>query len=94
MTVALRIVIRGRVQGVGYRDSMIHAAQRLGVAGWVRNRADGAVEAFVQGDSTSVESLLDWCRRGPSLARVDAIDSDSVAAIADCRTFDLARSPE
>jgi len=70
---ARRIVISGRVQRVGYRDWMVREAERLGVVGWVRNRADGSVEALVAGDIAAVQALLSACRRGPRLARVDAI---------------------
>lgn len=68
--------IQGRVQGVGYRDWMIREATRLGVQGWVRNRADGSVEALVAGDAAAVGLLLTACRAGPALARVDAITED------------------
>jgi len=71
--IARQLVIRGRVQGVGYRMAMTEAAVALGVAGWVRNRRDGAVEALVQGDDATVERVLAWCRRGPPGASVTAI---------------------
>jgi acylphosphatase len=70
---ARRVVIAGRVQGVGYRDWMVREANRLGVQGWVRNRADGAVEALVDGQEAAVQALLLLCRRGPLLARVDEV---------------------
>ena len=70
----LRVVARGRVQGVFFRDSVRRLAARLGVAGWVRNRADGSVEAVFEGDSGAVEELVAFCREGPSGARVDAVD--------------------
>jgi acylphosphatase len=70
---ARRLVIRGRVQGVGYRYAMIEAARTLRVAGWVRNRRDGTVEALVQGDADAVEHLLAWCHSGPPSARVTAV---------------------
>jgi len=73
--IACRLVICGRVQGVGYRFAMAEAASALGVAGWVRNRRDGTVEAMVQGDDAIVERLLVWCRRGPPSARVTAINT-------------------
>lgn len=75
---AKRLSIQGRVQGVGYRHWMVHAAQRLGVAGWVRNRGDGSVEAMVEGDIAAVEELLRACRRGPPAASVSLIHEDLV----------------
>jgi len=71
--IARQLVIRGRVQGVGYRMAMTGAAVALGVTGWVRNRREGTVEALVQGDEAVVERLLAWCRRGPPGANVTAI---------------------
>lgn len=71
--VARRLTIRGRVQGVGYRDAMIDAANAFGVCGWVRNKRDGTVEALAQGDERAVESLTSWCRRGPASAQVTAV---------------------
>ena len=70
---ARHVVISGRVQGTGYRDWMVREATRLGVEGWVRNRADGTVEALVAGDVAAVQALLSACRRGPPLARVSEI---------------------
>ncbi len=67
---AKRMVVRGLVQGVGYRAWMVHQARKLGVDGWVRNRSDGSVEALVAGETASVEELLRMCRRGPKLAEV------------------------
>ena len=73
---ARRLIITGRVQGVGFRDWMSAQAEALGVSGWVRNRRDGAVEAVVDGDAAAVEELLRACRRGPRLADVAGIEED------------------
>jgi acylphosphatase len=71
-----RLVISGRVQGVGYRDWMVREAQGLGLSGWVRNRLDGSVEALVAGDTAAVEELLRLCRRGPRMAAVVSIEEE------------------
>ena len=73
--VTRRLVIRGRVQGVWYRESMRLEAERLGVRGWVANRADGSVEAVVQGSREQVEAITRWAGRGPEHARVERVES-------------------
>ncbi len=71
----LRLVIHGRVQGVGYRAAFAAEAERLGLVGWVRNRRAGTVEAFVAGDARAVEAITTWARNGPPLARVEAVET-------------------
>jgi len=66
-----RLRIDGRVQGVGFRDGLCSEAQERGLAGWVRNRTDGSVEALVQGPADRVGELIAWARRGPPGSRVD-----------------------
>jgi acylphosphatase len=78
MALQARLTISGRVQGVGYRDWAIDTGQRLGLTGWVRNRADGAVEALIVGDESAVGRMIEACRRGPPMARVDEIDVDPI----------------
>ena len=70
------MIVRGRVQGVGFRYDVAVRARSLGVGGWVRNRTDGTVEAVFEGPGDRVASLLDWCRRGPAGARVDAVETE------------------
>jgi len=70
-TVRRHVIIRGEVQGVFFRDSTRKEAESRGVAGWVRNRDDGAVEAVFEGSADAVEAMLEWCRSGPSRADVE-----------------------
>ena len=72
--IARRIVVRGRVQGVGFRFAAADVAQAAGASGWVRNRRDGTVEALVQGERSAVEAVVAWCRHGPPAARVTGVD--------------------
>lgn len=81
----LHLHITGRVQGVGFRDALCQEAQRLGTAGWVRNRRDGSVEALVQGPREAVEAVLAWSRRGPPAARVDKLRSEPATGKLDRR---------
>lgn len=72
-----QIRVSGRVQGVGFREALREEAERAGLTGWVRNRADGTVEALLQGEAESVEAVVAWARRGPSAARVTALSSNA-----------------
>lgn len=69
-----RVVVRGDVQGVFFRDSCQTEAERRGVAGWVRNCRDGTVEAAFEGSPDAVEALVAWCRQGSSRAQVERVD--------------------
>ncbi|WP_298016466.1 acylphosphatase [uncultured Parasphingopyxis sp.] len=72
--IARRLEIHGRVQGVFYRDWTVKSARELGLAGWVRNRLDGTVEAVVQGEADAVERMIALAQNGPPAANVDRID--------------------
>lgn len=76
--IARRVVVHGRVQGVGFRYAAVEAARAMGVDGWVRNRRDGTVEAWLQGSEGAVERAVAWARRGPPPARVDRLEVDAV----------------
>jgi acylphosphatase len=72
-----RLVVHGHVQGVFFRDSCRREAEARGVAGWITNRRDGAVEAVFEGDPDAVAALVDFCRRGPRGADVRSVDETS-----------------
>ena len=74
MSLARRLVIHGRVQGVFYRAWSIDEATKLGLRGWVRNRSDGSVEILVHGAEAEVTKMIELCREGPPAARVDRVD--------------------
>jgi len=71
MKVRAHLLVSGRVQGVYFRQSTLLEARNLGVNGWVRNLMDGRVEAIFEGEEHSVKMLVNYCRQGPSAARVD-----------------------
>jgi acylphosphatase len=72
-----RVVVHGHVQGVFFRDSCRREAESRGLAGWVTNRPDGAVEAVFEGDADAVEALTSWCREGPRSADVSSVEETS-----------------
>jgi acylphosphatase len=69
-----RVLVSGEVQGVGFRETCRREAVAHGVAGWVRNRADGRVEAVFEGEADAVGAMVDWCRHGPRWADVTGLD--------------------
>jgi acylphosphatase len=71
----VRVRVRGRVQGVFFRAETRQRAASLGVSGWVRNGDDGTVEALFEGERERVDSMVEWCRRGPAGARVDEVEA-------------------
>lgn len=71
---AVDVRVTGQVQGVAFRYSCQQQAERLAVAGWVRNETDGSVSAHAEGDQDAVDALVDWCRQGPSGASVEGVE--------------------
>jgi acylphosphatase len=72
--IARRVLVDGRVQGVFFRETCRREASARGVAGWVRNRSDGRVEAVFEGSPEAVEGMVAWCRRGPAQATIDVLE--------------------
>ena len=85
--IAKRVVVHGHVQGVGFRFSVVDVAREHGLVGWVRNRYDGTVETWLQGDADAVDRVADWCRRGPRGARVTDINVADARVDASLRDF-------
>ena len=84
---ARRFLVRGRVQGVGFRWFVEREAHILGVAGWVRNNADGAVEVFAQGTREQLSTLTARLQQGPRAARVDQVEQSEVPLSQGMKTF-------
>jgi acylphosphatase len=89
MLVARRLVISGRVQGVGFRFFVEAVARQEGVGGWVRNLPDGAVEAFIEGDEEAVNRVEGKIRRGPPVARIEHIETESETPGGSRLTFEI-----
>ena len=85
--VARRFVVRGRVQGVGFRWFVEREGHLLGIAGWVRNNHDGSVEVFAQGSRDQLSGLHSRLREGPRAARVDNVEISEVQPVAGLETF-------
>ncbi len=79
-TTAVQVKVTGRVQGVAFRWEAQHAAERMGVTGWVRNEPDGSVTAHVEGDEVAVNDMVVWLRRGPPAAHVRDVTVMPVSA--------------
>ena len=87
VTQARRFVVRGRVQGVGFRWFVEREAHVLGVSGWVRNNADGSVEVLAQGTRDQLLGLRSRLRQGPRAARVDEVEESEVGPVAGLTSF-------
>ncbi|GAA4323990.1 acylphosphatase [Flaviaesturariibacter amylovorans] len=85
----VHIQVTGTVQGVFYRATAHEVAEQLGLAGWVRNRADGSVEALAQGTDEQVEAFITWCHQGPRRAVVTGVQVEEVPAKEAMRGFEV-----
>ena len=86
----VHVIIRGRVQGVFFRIETQRTADRHGVFGWVKNRADGTVEAVFEGDKEKVDEVIAWCRRGPRNADVKGVHIDEEPYTGEFKEFYIA----
>lgn len=87
MSKTQRVVIEGRVQGVWYRGWTVEQARARGLAGWVRNRRDGTVEALFSGPAAAVDDMIAACRQGPAMARVEAVQASPADSPSDAGGF-------
>lgn len=85
----IRVIIKGRVQGVFYRASTKKQADQLGIQGWVRNLPDGSVEALFQGDQTIISKMLAWCRQGPPASKVETVSTENPEMTERFKTFEV-----
>lgn len=83
------LLIKGRVQGVGYRVSAAEKARQLGLVGWVRNLADGRVELCIEGEAEPLQEMIDWAHQGPRFAEVTHIDLSENDSISNFLNFDI-----
>lgn len=89
--VRAQLKIRGRVQGVFYRQSTMETANRLGLTGWARNCPDGSVEAVFEGDKAVVDQAIEWCRQGPPAARVTDVSVEWQDFVGEQAVFGIRR---
>jgi acylphosphatase len=81
------VIVKGRVQGVWFRQSTCNIANKLGLTGWCRNNPDGTVSAIFEGEEEAVKTILEWCKTGPELAEVDQVQVERVRATGEFEKF-------
>lgn len=87
----VKITVKGKVQGVWYRQSTLEIATKLDIKGWVRNLPDGDVEITAEGEAEALESLIEWCKKGPPLAVVKEVKVVEQPYIGDLTKFQITR---
>lgn len=90
--IRVHIFIRGKVQGVYYRQNTLQKAQELGIFGWVRNLSDGRVEAIMEGSKINIEKMLAWCKEGPVGANVEDVEIIYEEYKNEFSTFDIIKT--
>ena len=83
----VQVTIKGHVQGVFFRGNTRDRANRMGIEGWVKNQANGDVKAVFEGDEELLEDMIDWCHKGPPMARVDEVKTTWKEATGDFEEF-------
>ena len=81
------LIIKGRVQGVGYRMSAYDAAIDLGITGWVKNMRDGSVEVLAESDKATLEQFVSWAKKGPGYAKVSEVSTEELDASGEFKSF-------
>ncbi len=87
--IQIKLVITGRVQGVFFRAETKKTADRLGINGYVKNLSDGSVEAVIKGDPASVSQMIEWCRKGPAISKVQSVKTEEISSVLNFNTFDV-----
>jgi len=85
--IAVKVVVKGRVQGVFFRLETKSAAEKIGVLGWVRNKNDGTVEALFEGDEDKVQEAVKWCYKGSGMSLVKSVNEEPIEYTGDFRDF-------
>ena len=89
MAARVHLVITGRVQGVWFRANTQKKAKALDLKGWVKNLSDGRVEAVFEGEKEQIDRIIEWCKKGPSFARVDDVQIQWETPMGDFTTFTI-----
>ena len=85
----IKVVIKGLVQGVFYRVHTKHTADTLGIKGYVKNLANGSVEAVFEGDPDVIARMIDWCHKGPEVSRIDNIQTQEIKTLSNFKIFEI-----
>ncbi len=90
MNKLVKLIIRGKVHGVGFRFSCMEAAYRIGVTGFVKNKKDGTVYVEAEGPEENIEQFILWCHKGPTWARINKVEIET-GELKDYKSFEIAR---